>query len=39
MYRVRDFVRKVQMRQIAQQLEDSMEEEMYDSHSNTHKIL
>lgn len=40
MYRVRDFVRKEQMRQIAQQLEDSSEEEeMYDSHPNTHKIL
>lgn len=39
MYRVRDFVRKEQMRQIAQQLGDSSEEEMYDSHPNTHKIL
>lgn len=39
MYRVRDFVRKEQMRQIAQQLEDSSEEEMYDSHPNTHKVL
>lgn len=39
MYRVRDFVRKEQMRQIAQQLQDGLEEEMYDSQPNTHEIL
>lgn len=39
MYRVRDFVRKEQMRQIARQLQDGLEEEMYDSQPNTHKIL
>ena len=38
MYRVRDYVRKEQMRQIAQQLQDCLEEEKYDSCSNTHKI-
>lgn len=38
MYRVRDYVRKEQMRQIAQQLLDCQEEERYDSHSHTHKI-
>lgn len=38
MYRVRDYVRKEQMRQIAQQLGDCQEEEKYDSCSNTHKI-
>lgn len=39
MYRVRDYVRKEQMRQIAQQLQDCQEEEeKYDSFSNTHKI-
>lgn len=40
MYRVRDYVRKEQMRQIAQQLQDCQEEEeeRYDSHLNTHKI-
>lgn len=38
MYRVRDYVRKEQMRQIAQQLEDCQEEEKYDSCSRTHKI-
>lgn len=38
MYRVRDYVRKEQMRQIAQQLEDYQEEEKYDSCPNTHKI-
>lgn len=38
MYRVRDYVRKEQMRQIAQQLEDCPEEEKYDSYSDTHKI-
>uniref|UniRef100_A0A672J067 Outer mitochondrial transmembrane helix translocase n=1 Tax=Salarias fasciatus TaxID=181472 RepID=A0A672J067_SALFA len=32
MYRVRDYVRKEQMRQIAQQLQDCQEEEKYDSH-------
>lgn len=39
MYRVRDYVRKEQMRQIAQQLQDcEEEEEKYDSCSGTHKI-
>lgn len=38
MYRVRDYVRKEQMRQIAQQLDDCQEEEKYDSCSRTHKI-
>lgn len=40
MYRVRDYVRKEQMRQIAQQLQDYQEEEeeKYDSCSGTHKI-
>lgn len=38
MYRVRDYVRKEQMRQIAQQLQDCQEEERYDSYSDTHKI-
>lgn len=39
MYRVRDYVRKEQMRQIAQQLQDCQEEERYDSYSDTHKIF
>lgn len=38
MYRVRDYVRKEQMRQIAQQLGDHDEEEKYDSHSDTHSV-
>lgn len=38
MYRVRDYVRKEQMRQIAQQLHDCQEEEKYESYLNTHKI-
>lgn len=38
MYRVRDYVRKEQMRQMAQQLQDCQEEERYDSYSDTHKI-
>lgn len=35
MYRVRDYVRKEQMRHIAQQLEDCLEEEKYESRLKT----
>ena len=38
MYRVRDYVRKEQMRQIAQQLRHWQEEEKYDSCPDTHQI-